>query len=245
MFLFRKRAPPTRRQEILPLPSGLTDLTGEYCLKRSSARKTLVLRVTDQGEIAVNAPLRIAQKEIDHFLLRHIDWLQARLAAAKPGGIQWHSGLLLPWLGGELTLQIQPASGKPSLRVQEEQLICAAGAHEIEALVKRWYQREARARLAERLAYFAAHAGLALPQMRLSNARTRWGSLSPQGVVSLNWRLIKARPEQLDYVVCHELAHFRQRNHSSAFWREVEHLFPDYLNVRAQLKQNGRRFFEF
>ncbi len=227
----------------MPLP--LLGLAGEYCLKRSSARKTLALRVTDRGEIAVNAPLRIAQKEIDCFLLRHADWLRERLAAASPGGIQWHSGMVLPWLGGALNLLVLEASGRPSLRLRDDQLICAAGAHEIEAAVRHWYQRQARALLAERLAHHAARAGLPPPPLRLSNARTRWGSLSSRGVVSLNWRLIKASPEQLDYVVCHELAHFRQRNHSAAFWREVERLCPDYLRLRAQLKQDGRRLFEF
>ena len=95
------------------------------------------------------------------------------------------------------------------------------------------------------LAHHAERAGLPLPPLRVSDARTRWGSLSAKGVVSLNWRLIKATPEQLDYVICHELAHFRQRNHSAEFWREVEQLFPDYLRVRASLREEGRRYFAF
>ena len=99
--------------------------------------------------------------------------------------------------------------------------------------------------LAERLAWHAARLGRDTPPLRLSDARTRWGSLSPGGVVSLNWRLAKAGQEEIDYVVCHELAHFRQRNHSPAFWREVAALFPDYVCVRARLKANGRRYFEF
>jgi predicted metal-dependent hydrolase len=131
------------------------------------------------------------------------------------------------------------------VRLQGDELFCAASEHAIEAAIRHWYQRQARALLAERLAHHAARAGLPLPPLRLSDARTRWGSLSPKGVVSLNWRLIKARPEELDYVICHELAHFRQRNHSAAFWREVTILFPEYLRVRATLRHHGRRYFEF
>jgi len=205
----------------------------------------LALRVSERGEIAVNAPLRLPQTEIDRFLLRHADWLRERLAAARPDAIQWQSGLVLPWQGGALNLVVHAAAGRPSVSLQGDELFCAAGEHAIEATIRHWYQRQARALLAERLAHHAARAGLLLPPLRLSDARTRWGSLSPKGVVSLNWRLIKARPEQIDYVICHELAHFRQRNHSPLFWREVGILFPDYALVRASLRRDGRRYFEF
>ncbi len=233
----------TRLEEILPLP--LADHTHSYRLKRSSARRTLAMRVTERGEIAVNAPLKLPQTDIDRFLLKHADWLRARLAAAKPDDLQWRSGMILPWLGGTLNLVLHDVAGRPSVRLQGDELFCAASEHAAEAAIRQWYQRQARALLAERLAHHAARAGLPLPPLRLSDARTRWGSLSPKGVVSLNWRLIKASPEELDYVICHELAHFRQRNHSPAFWREVEKLFPDYRQRRATLRRDGRRYFEF
>jgi hypothetical protein len=242
-FFSRKKRPATKLEETLPLP--LAGHCHSYRLKRSSARRTLALRVSERGEIAVNAPLRLPQTEIDHFLLRHADWLRERLAAARPENIQWQSGLVLPWQGGVLNLVVHAATGRPSVHMQGDELFCAAGEHAIEAAIRHWYQRQARALLAECLAHHAARAGLALPPLRLSDARTRWGSLSPKGVVSLNWRLIKARQEELDYVICHELAHFRQRNHSAAFWREVAILFPEYLRVRASLRREGRRYFEF
>jgi predicted metal-dependent hydrolase len=246
-FTARKKRPRlrpvTRLEETHPLP--LAEHDHSYCLKRSSARRTLAMRVSEHGEVAVNAPLKLPQSDIDRFLLKHADWLRERLAAAKPPGVGWQSGLLLPWLGGGLNLVVQAAAGRPSIRWQGEDLICAADEHQIEATIRLWYQRQARALLAERLAHHAARAGLPLPPLRLSDARTRWGSLSPKGVVSLNWRLIKAGREELDYVICHELAHFRQRNHSAKFWREVAILFPDYARVRAHLRQSGRRYFEF
>lgn len=245
----------TRLEETRPLQ--LAGYSHTYRLKRSSARRTLALRVSERGEIAVNAPLRLAQSEIDCFLLRHADWLRERLAAVQPNGVQWRTGVVLPWQGGGLNLVLQEASGRPSVRRQGDELFCAAGENAselgselgnesvIEAAIRHWYQRQARTLLAERLAHHAARAGLPLPPLRLSDARTRWGSLSPKGVVSLNWRLIKASPEELDYVICHELAHFRQRNHSAAFWREVERLFPDTARVRAKLHHDGRRYFAF
>lgn len=249
MSLFvRKQRRPIRQEETRPLPFH-PPLSPEhaqtYRLKRSSARRTLVLRVSEGGEIAVNAPLKLAQTEIDLFLFRNADWLRQRLAAVTRSDVQWRTGAALPWRGGSLNLVVLETAGRCGVRLQGDTLICTGGELQIEAVVRRWYQRQARALLAERLAHHAARAGLSLPPMRLSDARTRWGSLSGKGVVSLNWRLIKASPEALDYVVCHELAHFRQRNHSAAFWHEVAVLFPDYLSVRASLKRNGRHYFEW
>ena len=55
----------------------------------------------------------------------------------------------------------------------------------------------------------------------------------------------KASPEEIDYVICHELAHFRRRDHSPAFWREVETLYPEWETVRRRLRQNGPLYFLF
>ncbi len=216
-----------------------------YILRRSSRRRSLALRVSEAGEIVVNAPLRLSQREIDGFLHKHADWISARLQAAREHRFEWQDGALLPCLGGQLQLRLLDQPGPARARQDGAALLCNAPPAQVSALVLRWYQRNARALLGERLAHHAARAGLAMPPLRLSNARTRWGSNSAKGVVSLNWRLLKTPPETIDYVICHELAHFRQRNHSPAFWREVEVLFPDWKRVRAELRQNGRLYFQF
>jgi hypothetical protein len=69
--------------------------------------------------------------------------------------------------------------------------------------------------------------------------------LSAKGVVSLSWRLVKAGTDEIDYVICHELAHFRHRDHSAAFWREVAALFPEYQSMRARLRRHGARYMAF
>ena len=231
----------TRSEETRPFPGAHPP----YILRRSSGRRSLALRVSAAGEIVVNAPLRLSQREIDWFLHKHADWIGTRLQAACALRFEWRNGVLLPHLGGELRLRLLDQPGPARARRDGECLLCNATPEQAAILVPRWYQREARALLGERLAHHAARAGLAMPALRLSNARTRWGSLSASGVVSLNWRLLKATPAQIDYVICHELAHFRQRNHSAAFWREVEVLFPNWKKVRGELRQNGHRYFQF
>lgn len=227
--------------EHLPLPDGPL----AYQLRRSARRRTLALRVTDQAAVVVNAPLRLGRPEIERFLHRHLDWLHERRREAATRHFTWADGARLPYLGGELTLHVLPRPGRAALRLEGDTLICACAPETVEAAVLAWYRREARALLAERLARRAAQLGRATPPLRLSNARTRWGSLSPAGLVSLNWRLLKAPLEVIDYVICHELAHFRQRNHSPAFWREVAAMCPDWLALRRRLKEAGRVYFLF
>jgi predicted metal-dependent hydrolase len=231
------------KEEWLSLDLGMQAL--QCRLRRSPRRRSLAVRVSDAGEVVVNAPQYLAQRDIHGFLHKHADWITSRLQTVHEHRFEWRDGMLLPYLGGHLQLRLLDQPGPARARQDAAVLLCNALPTQVPALVLRWYQRNARALLGERLAHHASRAGLPPPPLRLSNARTRWGSLSATGVVSLNWRLLKAHPEQIDYVVCHELAHFRQRNHSPAFWREVEALFPDWKTVRGELRQNGRLYFQF
>jgi predicted metal-dependent hydrolase len=79
-------------------------------------------------------------------------------------------------------------------------------------------------------------------RVRISAARTRWGSCSPAGSISLNWRLAMAPQAVIDYVIIHELAHLAEMNHSARFWRRVEQHVPDHRQHRRWLRQNGRLF---
>ena len=223
----------------------LADEALPYRLRRSPRRRTLAVRVTDGAEVVVNVPQRAARAEIEGFLQRHLEWIRERRSEARDRNFVWAEGALLPFLGESRVLHSLPRPGKVQVWLEGDRLCCTAGAGALEAAVLAWYRKTARTVLETRLAAQCALARQPVPPMRLSNARTRWGSLSPQGVVSLNWRLVKAAPEVIDYVICHELAHFRQRNHSPAFWREVSALSPDWQALRHRLKQAGRGYFLF
>ncbi|HLP75919.1 MAG TPA: M48 family metallopeptidase [Candidatus Paceibacterota bacterium] len=85
---------------------------------------------------------------------------------------------------------------------------------------------------------FAAMHGLPVRRVTVRNQRSRWGSCSRRGTISLNWRLIQTPAFVRDYVILHELAHLREMNHSPRFWREVERLCPDYRRAEKWLKEN-------
>ncbi len=102
-----------------------------------------------------------------------------------------------------------------------------------------WYKKQARAVLTERAGYFARKHGFEIGKIRITSARTRWGSCSTKKTLSFTWRLVMAPPEVVDYVVVHELCHLRELNHSRAFWAQVEAILPDYKGKRKWLKENG------
>lgn len=85
--------------------------------------------------------------------------------------------------------------------------------------------------------------GLQPRQLFLSSAKSRWGSCTALGDIRLNWRLMQAPPQVIDYVVIHELAHLAELNHSPRFWAIVAAACPDWKTHRLWLKQNGPALF--
>lgn len=242
-MIFRRRSATVRREQSL----ASLELDGEtftYLLKRSSARRSLALRVNAEGMAQVNAPWSMSQARIETFLRQHADWLRKQLARhrAEPA---WGDGMALPFLGDELRLVWSATPHRRGARRSGAQVMCEAPEGHLEPTVIGWYHAEAESYLDRRLTEVCFDRGLAVPVWRLSDARTRWGSLSAKGVVSLNWRLIKASPDEIDYVICHELAHFRRRDHSAAFWRAVGILYPDYEAMRERLRVNAAHYLAF
>lgn len=82
--------------------------------------------------------------------------------------------------------------------------------------------------------------GVDVARVSVRNQKTRWGSCSRHGAISLNWRLIQSPAFVRDYIILHELAHRRQMNHSDKFWQEVARLCPDYPAAERWLKQHAK-----
>ena len=87
--------------------------------------------------------------------------------------------------------------------------------------------------------YYLRNIGVDYGIITIREQKTRWGSCTSEGNLNFNWLLMLAPPEILDYVVVHELCHRKEMNHSAAFWREVEHILPDYRERKKWLKDNG------
>ena len=96
--------------------------------------------------------------------------------------------------------------------------------------------QRAKELFAERLDYFAPRLGVSWKRLSLSSASTRWGTVSADGAIRLNWRLIHHKLDVIDYVVAHELSHLKVMDHSPQFWDTVKSVMPDYPERRRVLR---------
>jgi predicted metal-dependent hydrolase len=110
-------------------------------------------------------------------------------------------------------------------------------------------EAEARRALRELVAMLAddeaAALGVSVERVQVRDQRTRWGSCSPRGTLSFNWRLVLAPPEVLDYVVVNELCHLRVPDHSRRFWQLVESRRPGWRAQRGWLREHGPELLAF
>ena len=141
------------------------------------------------------------------------------------------------WWWSTAAPRARPALGDGQLRVA---LPDPSDTTALETRVVQWYRREALAFFQHRVAVYARQLDVSVSRLGLSSARTRWGSCTSGGSIRLNWRLIKAPPSVIDYVVIHELAHLIELNHSPSFWQIVAQLCPDYTDATRLAQGAGR-----
>lgn len=209
-----------------------------------SKRRTLALLVRRDGTLEVRAPLRMPLYQIETLIAGKSDWVikrrvqMARLSKSSPPH-HYQPGEEFLYLGKMFPLILAERS-RPALALLEDGFHLARTARKRgSAAFTAWYKAEARRVFEERTALYAARFSLKAHGVRITAARTRWGSCGPQGSLNFTWRLVMAPLEILDYVVVHELAHLKIRSHSAAFWKLVAEMMPDYQTRRDWLKKNG------
>ncbi len=138
----------------------------------------------------------------------------------------------LPALGEEWVVQYRQTAGRTvQARADGNGTLVVSGntADELAArkALRRWLSREARGALVPWLAELGEVAGLVFQQVAIRGQRTRWGSCSSSGTISLNYRLLFLEPDLVRYVLHHELCHTVHPNHSRRFWGLLGSLEPD------------------
>lgn len=215
-----------------------------YTLKRSHKRRSIGLRIDDRG-LTVNMPLRASEKWLHSVLQEKADWIVQKLASwqdKKSLPQQWVEGAAILFRGEAFTLHIVLTLFDAPPQLHGTQLVVHVSAAEpalIEKIVMRWCRREALQVFTECVAHFAPLMNVSPREIKLSSARTQWGSCTARGTVRLNWQLVKMPLHLIDYVVVHELAHLVEMNHSAAFWHVVEAACPDYVKRRSELRHWG------
>ena len=223
-------------------------MTLEYTVRRSERARHARINV-DPGGVEVVVPRRMPLRRVPPFVEEKRPWIERTLrrferARTAVAPVRLEDGGSVPFLGEELRLSVRVEPGRMRAHVARrgERLFVAVGAPGAAALraaLERWYRREARRELAERLAAAAARAGASYRSLTIRGQRTRWASCSDGGAMSFNWRLLLAPEPVLDYVVEHEVAHLEVMGHSRRFWALVERRCTDYREHERWLRRYG------
>ncbi|CCC40453.1 M48 family metallopeptidase [Haloquadratum walsbyi] len=157
----------------------------------------------------------------------------------------FEAGEEFPYLGETHELVIESRQSHTVSATDQYQTIrlrqSAVKQSSVKRALENFYRNQARQHFADRAEQYASQMGVEYTQIEIRNQRTRWGSCSPSGTLGLNWRLMMASPDVIDYIVVHELAHLREPNHTQAFWDLVSEYHPEYVEHAEWLKENSAR----
>ena len=203
-------------------------------------RRSMVIQARAEG-IRVRAPKHATISEIEAFMRQHAAWIRDHLAACSTvAPFVWQEGAVIPVLGRNVRITGIPGLTGIALvgdRLAMPPVLLESRCREA---VLNWLRTSALVLFNQRVVAQSEKTGVAAPPVRLTNARTRWGSCArgPDGArLSLHWKLYLLPIALIDYVIAHELAHLREMNHSARFWAEVGRMYPDYKAARIELNR--------
>lgn len=225
-------------EQRLQLPDGQT-IPYQLDLR---LRKTIGLKITANG-LVVHAPKRISAAQLQQILLQKAGWIKQKLALRETNQVapmQWKDGEPLLFMGQDIVLTLQHHATNKAVLLQGNQLLVRSPQIDQPAFVERkvlqWYAQQALPDFKRRVELVAAQMGEKITSVALSNAKSRWGSCNSRRQIRLNWRLIQAPPHIIQYVVCHEMAHLKEMNHSARFYAVQERLFPNHVQAEKELR---------
>jgi len=211
-------------------------------LVRNRRARRYVLRLRADGAARVTIPRGGSEAEARRFAGRNAAWLEKQLLrqATQPRGPRgWQAGTEILFRGERVRLAAGEEGQAGLVRFGSEAVRVPAGAADLRPAVERHLRQLAARELPARVLELAASHQCPVRRVSVRNQRSRWGSCSRRGTISLNWRLVQTPPSVRDYLVLHELAHLKEMNHSRRFWREVERLCPGYREAERWLKQHS------
>lgn len=212
----------------------------EVAVAVSERRKTVRLTVERDASVTAVVPPDVSRAELAALVEAKRSWLYGKLAERRELGEpapprRFVSGEGFLYLGRSYRLKLV-APGAP-VRLVRGRLELGEGGGTRELVA--WYRRVGEPWLRRRVKPWASLMGAELTGLRVRRLGYRWGSCSADGTVNVHWATMQLPPTLVDYVLVHELAHLRRRDHGPEFWRLVERALPDYAERRERLRRLG------
>ncbi|MGH0355683.1 M48 family metallopeptidase [Sinorhizobium meliloti] len=222
----------------LIIPYGVT-----FSPKR---RERIKINVHSDGVVEVEAPADATREAVAKAVQKRARWVHEHVVSARSRFAhvlprEYVSGEQIIYLGRRYSLKVRHVPRlERSVKLKGALLEVA---HEdtsrdvIRARVRAWYRMKARDYFSERIAIVARSLPWPqdMPDFRLKEMKTRWGTCAAGGTVTLNPFLVRAPRECIDYVIAHELCHLREHNHSPEFFNLLTRVMPDWQRIKIRL----------
>lgn len=204
-----------------------------------SKRRTLSMKFDMTGTLMVSAPLHLSEAEVRSFLTEKSRWIRTNYVKTvsrleKSRNYTVEEGAKLLYLGEELSVHV---GGSGRVKKIGNEIFFPEGS-DMETYAK-WLKARAKEYLPLKLQNRAWEMEITYREFRITGAKSKWGSCSETGKITLSWHLMMCPPESIEYVVIHELCHRLHMDHSKAFWDEVENRMPGYKHHKKWLDDNS------
>ena len=226
----------------------------EYSVRVSQRARQVRLVMTAARGLEVVVPRRFDKRRIPGLVEDKLDWIErararvaARRQALEDDPPRLPERIVLTALGREWPVEYRQAplgraAAGTAVRESKGTLVVTGNLDDAVACrdaLRRWLARTAGRTLLARLVVLSLEHQLPYDRASIRQQRTRWGSCSRQGAISLNSKLLFLPPEVVDYVLLHELCHTRELNHSARFWTLLGGHDPDCHAHRKRLRKAG------
>jgi predicted metal-dependent hydrolase len=221
----------------------------EYQLLPGAERQTTDIVIERNGTITVRPPLRMTPEQVDETVLSKRMWIYRNLAEwrdlnAERVTREWVNGEFFPYLGSNYRLQLVREQDEP-LKLKDgrfcllRSVLEVGGKEAAQLAFQAFYEERGLPRIKKRVAYFANTVGVSAGSVQIKDLGYRWASCLKNGDLHFHWKCLMAPLTIIDYIVVHELCHLHHRDHSDAFWNEVDKVLPDYRGRKEWLRARG------
>lgn len=215
----------------------------EMTVKRSK-RKTLSIYIERDGAVSVLAPESLSDEELEkvirkkeYLIYKYLaQWEQLNESRVEREFVNGQSYL---YLGRNYRLELVEEQDEPLKLKNGYFLLRKKDSTKAKQIFIDFYKEKGLPRIIGRVKYYQERMGLAPKEIKMMELKNRWASCSPQGNLNFHWKCIMAPLDVLDYIVVHELAHLIHKNHTPAFWNEVDKVLPNYERQKEWLRQFG------
>jgi predicted metal-dependent hydrolase len=210
--------------------------------RRHPRARRYLLRLRSDKTVVVTLPRRGSLEFARRFAASRKAWLekQWKILEARPAAAAvLQPGMAVLFRGRAAPLEGREDTNGFHIRFDDIQIRLAAPVGNLRPAVEKHLRAMAQRELNLRAWELARAHAAPVRRVVVRNQKTRWGSCSRRGTISLNWRLIQVPESVRDYIILHELMHLRQLNHSPRFWAEVEKVCPDYRLAEQWLKKHS------